>query len=31
MIIIEPWISNLFHVVLTVGFLWHSYRLTFND
>jgi len=31
MIIIEPWLSNLFHVILTVGFLLYSYRLILND
>jgi len=30
-IIIEPWLSNLFHDVLTVRFLLDSYHLTLND
>jgi len=31
MFIIEPWLSDVFHVVLTAGFLLYSYRLTTND
>lgn len=31
MIIIEPWLSNLFHIFLTIGFLLYSYRLMLND
>lgn len=31
MIIIKPWLSDLFHVVLTAGFLLYSYSLTLND
>ncbi len=28
MIIIDSWLSDLFHIVLTVGFLIYSYRLS---
>jgi hypothetical protein len=27
MIIIESWLSNLFHIGLTAGFLFYLYRL----
>lgn len=28
MIVIDSWLSDLFHVVLTIGFLVYSYRLS---